>query len=143
MIKPIFVSDERMQIIAARIAFIVLGLTQTAMLGIILYRRFVLEQSNAQVLDLRILLMVSVFGYIAARLYFGAVLPILSFKKLLIIYICLTIVLAVTLSLWLGMPALDNWQNTILPAVLGPAILVSGYGLIAWLGKKRVEKEIS
>ena len=143
MIKPIFVSDERMQIIAGRIAFIVLGLTQTAMLGIILYRRFVLEQSNAQVLDLRILLMVSVFGYIAARLYFGAVLPVLSFKKLLIIYICLTIVLAVTLSLWLGMPALDNWQNTILPAVLGPAILVSGYGLIAWLGKKRVEKEIS
>jgi hypothetical protein len=36
--KQPFVSDERMQIITGRIAVIFLSLTQTAILGIILYR---------------------------------------------------------------------------------------------------------
>ena len=82
-----FEADERMQIITGRIAVIFLTLTQTALLGIILFRRYVLGQGESYYTDIRIVLGISVFGYIAARLYYGAVLPVLSAKYLLAIYI--------------------------------------------------------
>ena len=141
--KQPFVTDERMQIVTGRIAVIFLSLTQTAILGIILYRRYFLGQGDEYYNDIRIVLGVSVFGYIAARLYYGAVLPVLSFKKLAAIYVGFVVFLSVVLSIWFGLPTIDDWQNTILPVLLGPAILVSAYWLMAYLGKKRMEKEIS
>ena len=59
------------------------------------------------------------------------------------IYIGMVTLLFVTLSLWMGWPDLGNWQNTILPVVLGPAILVVGYGLLVHFGNKRIDKEIA
>ena len=141
--KQPFVSDERMQTITGRIAVIFLSLTQTAILGIILYRRYFLGQPDEYYSDIRIVLGVSVFGYIAASLYFGAGLPVLSIKKLGYIYAGFVIFLSVILSIWFGLPTVDNWQNTILPVLLGPAILVAAYWLVACLGKKRIEREIS
>jgi hypothetical protein len=141
--KNLFISDERTQIVTGKIAVIFLGLTQTALLGIILYRRYFLGQSEEHYADIRTVLLISVFGYIAARLYYGAVLPVLSFKTLVYIYVGFVTFLTVVLSIWYGLPTLDNWQNTILPVLLGPAILISVYWLIAHLGKKRIEKETS
>lgn len=141
--KQPFVTDERMQIVTGRIAVIFLSLTQTAILGIILYRRYFLGQGDEYYYDIRIVLGVSVFGYIAARLYYGAVLPVLSFKKLAYIYVGSVLFLSVVLSIWFGLPTIDDWQITILPVLLGPAILVSAYWLMAYLGKKRMEKEMS
>ncbi len=138
-----FVSDERMQIISGKIAMIFLGLTQTALLGITLYRRFFLGQSEENYSDISIVLMLSVFGYIAARLYYGAVLPVLSIKTLVYIYVGLVTFLMITLSIAYGLPTIDDWQNTFLPVVIGPAILISFYWLIAHLGKMRMEKETS
>jgi hypothetical protein len=138
-----FVSDERMQIISGKIAMIFLGLTQTALLGIILYRRFFLGQSEEIYSDISLVLALSVFGYIAARLYYGAVLPVLSIKTLVYIYVGLVTFLMITLSIAYGLPTTENWQNTILPVVLGPAILISFYWLIAHLGKKRMGKKAS
>ena len=143
MKNKLFQSDERMGAISGKMAFIFLGLTQTALLASILYRSMVLGQSQDQYGDIRLILLLSVFGYIAARLYYGAILPVLSLKTLLIIYIGMTALLFVTLSLWMGWPDLGNWQNTILPVVLGPALLVAGYGLLAHFGNKRIEKEIA
>ena len=142
MKNKLFQSDERMGAISGKMAFIFLGLTQTALLASILYRSLVLGQNQEQYVDIRLILLLSVFGYIAARLYYGAILPTLSLRTLFFIYIGLVVVLFVTLSLWMGWPDLDNWQNTILPVVLGPAILVAGYGLLAHFGNKRIEKEI-
>ncbi|MEN8171627.1 MAG: hypothetical protein ABFS03_01970 [Chloroflexota bacterium] len=143
MKQPPFVSDERMQILTGRIAVIFLGLTQTALLWIILYRRYYLGQNDAYYSDFRWVLGFSVFGYIAARLYFGAVLPLISVKKLIYIYLGFVIFLFIVLSAWYGLPTLDNWQNTILPVVLGPAILLFGYWLMAYLGKQRMDKDIA
>ena len=136
-------TDERMQIITGRIAVICLSLTQLALLSIILYRRYYLGQNEYQYKDINLVLGLSLFSYFAARLYYGAVLPILSIKKLAYIYLGFVVFLTVVLSLWLGLPTLDNWQNTILPVVLGPAIIVFLYWLMAHLGQKRMEKEIS
>ena len=141
--KQPFITDERMQIITGRIAVVFLGLTQTALLGIILYRRYFLGQGEAHYADVRTVLLVSVFGYIAARLYYGAVLPVLSFKTLALIYVGFVATLTVILSIWYGPPTLDNWQNTILPVILGPAVLIGFYWLVSYLGKKRLEREIS
>ncbi len=136
-------TDERMQIITGRIAVICLSLTQLALLSIILYRRYYLGQNEYQYKDINLVLGLSLFSYFAARLYYGAVLPILSIKKLAYIYLGFVVFLTVVLSIWLGLPTLDNWQNTILPVVLGPAIIVFLYWLMAHLGQKRMEKEIS
>jgi len=90
--------------------------------------------------DFRLILGLSVFGYIAVRLYYGAVLPILSFRKLFYIYIGFVGFLFAVLSIWLGLPTLDNWTNTILPVLLGPAILLFLYWLFTYLGKKRMDR---
>ena len=140
MTKFHIVSDERMQVVSGRIAFIFLGLTQTAILFAILRRRYFLGQGEEFYSDFRLILGLSVFGYIAARLYYGAVLPILSFKKLFTIYAGFVTFLFVILSLWFGLPTLDNWTNTILPVLLGPAILLFLYWLFAYLGQKRMDK---
>ena len=73
--KYFYPTDERMVVISGKIAIVFLVFTQMALLGSILYRRFGLHQSKADYADLQIILLISVFGYIAARLYFGAVLP--------------------------------------------------------------------
>jgi len=140
MTKFHIVSDERMQVISGRIAWIFLGLTQTAILFAILRRRYFLGQGEEFYSDFRFILGLSVFGYIAARLYYGAVLPILSIRKLLYIYVGFVTFLFVVLSIWFGLPTLDNWTNTILPVLLGPAILLFLYWLFAYLGKKRMDK---
>jgi hypothetical protein len=141
--NKLFISDERMQIISGRIAVIFLVLTQTALLASIIYRTTGLGESQEQYGDIRLILFISVFGYLAARLYYGAILPMISLKTLFGIYLGLVVFLFIVLVLWLGLPDLNNWQNTILPVLAGPAILVIGYGSISYFGKKRLEKEIS
>jgi len=140
MTKFHIVSDERMQVVSGRIAFIFLGLTQTAILFAILRRRYFMGQGEEFYSDFRLILASSVFGYIAARLYYGAILPILLFRKLLYIYAGFVSFLFVGLSVWFAMPTLDKSTNTILPVLLGPVILLCLYWLFAYLGKKRMDK---
>jgi hypothetical protein len=132
-----FIWDERTESLSGKIATIFLGLTQVGILGIILYRRYYLGQPEEAYSDLRAVLAFSVFGYIAARLYFGALIPKFSLKSLALIYAGFVLFLFVVLSLWFGLPTLDNWQNTILPVVVGPAILAGGFWLFSWLGRRR------
>jgi len=135
--------DERTQALSGNIATIILALTQTALLGSILYRRFALGMDEAYYRDIKIILLASVFSFIAARLYFGAVLPVISFRILVRVYVISVVLLFMVLSLWLGWPNLSDWQNTILPVVLGPAILLGLYAGLAYLGEKRIEKLVS
>jgi len=140
MNKYFYPTDERMVAISGKIAIVFLVFTQMALLGSILYRHFGLGQSEANYSDLRIILLISVFGYIAVRLYFGAVLPKLSIGKLVRIYIGLVVGLFVVLSIWMGLPSFENWTNTLLPVLLGPAILVGLYLFFAYWGNRRLEK---
>ena len=142
MKNKIFLADERTAKFTGNIAIIFLGLTQTGLLIALLYRKFVLDQVPEQYLDLRLILLLSVFGYLAARIYFGALMPVISIKSLIYIYLGLVLSLLIILTLWLGLPSLNNFKNTILPVVIGPAILVFGYGLLAHYSQKRINKEI-
>ena len=134
--------DERTIGLAGKVAAIWLPLTQLGLLAVVLYRAYVLEQPDSQLNDLRLLLGVSVFGHIGTSLFFGGYFPALKLRTLLVVYLALVVLLFVMLSIWLGLPDLDNWTDTILPVIVGPAILVGLYGGIAFLGQKRVEREI-
>ncbi|KAA3646630.1 MAG: hypothetical protein DWQ07_10505 [Chloroflexi bacterium] len=135
--------DERTRLINGRISQIVLSLTQVGLLLVILYRAYVLQQPEANYNDIRIILGLSVFGNIFTLLYFGGwFLPVPNPRRLFLIYLGFTLFLTITLTLIYGFPAISEWPNTVLPAVLGPAIVIVLYYWIARLGHARVEKQI-
>ena len=134
--------DERTLNVNARVSQVSLMLTQLGLYAIIFYRVYILQQPDETVNDLRILLTVSVFGTMIATLYLGGLLPKLKFKTLVFIYLGFVAFLGTVLTLWLGVPDLSDWQNNILPVLVGPAILIGAYWLFAWLGAKRIEKQI-
>ena len=141
MKKPSFY-DERLVSTAGKIAAIILPLTQTALLLAVLHRSYILNQPDAAFNDLRIILALSVFGYIGASLFFGGYFPLLKTKTLLIIYLGLVVGMFAILSIVYGLPTLDNWTNTLLPVVLGPAILIGLYAGLAYWGQRRIEHDI-
>jgi len=136
------ISDERTQLMTGKIAVITLILTQLGLFGVILYRIYALGQSNAQISDLRLLLFLSVLGYFALRLYFTSSFPVPSLKAALGAYLLLCLIIFIGLRIWLGPLDSTEWYNTILPVVLGPVLIIGLYSLFAFLGKKRLEKEL-
>lgn len=134
--------DERTLNVNARVSQIALVITQMGLLGIILFRTYFLGQPDNLNNDLRILLGLSVFGTMFATLLFGGMLPKVKFRNIVVIYLVFVALLFIVLSLWLGLPDLSDWQNNILPVLLGPAILLGAYWFFAWLGAKRIENQI-
>lgn len=134
--------DERSQQVAGQSAMITLGLTQIALGAIILVRLYIFDQPDAEVRDFQWLLLGSIVVYFALRSFLGGIMPVPTRKQAALSYLALTLFLFVVLSLWLGLPDLSQWTTNILPALLGPAIIVGGYWLIAALGRWRVEREI-
>ena len=134
--------DERSQQVAGQSAMIMLGLTQTALGVILLIRLYVLDQPDSELRDIQWVLLGSIVGYFVLRSFLGGIMPVPTMKQAILAYVGLVVFLFVVLSLWLGLPDLSEWTNNVLPAILGPAIIVGGYWLIAALGKRRVDREI-
>ena len=134
--------DERSQQVAGQSAMIMLGLTQVALGVILMVRLYVFDQPVSELRDIQWVLLGSILGYFALRSFLGGIMPVPTMKQAVLAYVGMTIFLFVVLSLWLGLPDLSEWTNNVLPAILGPAIIVGGYWLIAALGKRRVEREI-
>lgn len=134
--------DERSQQVAGQSATVMLGLTQVALGVVLLVRLYVFDQPDAELRDFQWVLLGSIVGYFALRSFLGGIMPVPTMKQAILAYVGMTVFLFVVLSLWLGLPDLSEWTNNVLPAILGPAIIVGGYWLIAALGKRRVEREI-
>ena len=134
--------DERSQVVAGQSAMIMLGLTQVALGAVLMIRLYVFDQPDAELRDIQWVLLGSIVGYFALRSFLGGIMPVPTMKQAILAYLSMTVFLFVVLSLWLGLPDLSDWTNNVLPAILGPAIIVGGYWLIAALGKRRVEREI-
>lgn len=141
--KRLPLDDERLVGTATKIASVLLPLTQLALLFAVLYRAYVLKQPGHEYNDLRIILGVSVFGYIGAMLFWGGTFPLLKARTLFTIYAALVIGLFAVLSAIYGLPTLENWTTTLLPVLVGPAILVGLYAAVAHAGQRRIEREIS
>ncbi len=134
--------DERTSQTAGRISTFTLTFTQMGLLGIILYRAYVLKQPDENLRDMQAVLFLSIFGQLFASLYFGGHFPVFDIKTLGKIYLAFVIGLTVILSLWLGVPQLSEWSTTILPVVVGPAILLGLYHLFAQWGQKRMSQDL-
>ena len=134
--------DERTLQIHARISMFSLMLTQLGLLAIILFRVYYIKQPDNANNDLRILLGLSVFGTLLTTLFYGGMVPQIKLKTVVAIYVGFVAFLFIVLTIWLGPPDLNDWQNNILPVVVGPAIMLGAYWMFAWLGRRRIEKQI-
>ncbi len=134
--------DERTSQVTGKISQVVLALTQMALAATVLIRAYVLDQPDSEFTDIQIILGLSLVGNILASLYYGGHYPVLSVKTLVRLYIGSAIGLFIILSIWFGLPKLEEWYNTILPVVLSPAIILGLYHWVAKLGEKRMDKEI-
>lgn len=134
--------DERSRLNTAQAAAIWLGVTQVLLAGVIFFRLYVLGQPDEEIRDFQAVLAISLFGFMAMQLFFGGVLPVLGWKALLVAYLVLAAVITgVCLAIY-GWPDASDWANTWLPTLLGPAILVVAYAVIARAGQWRTEREI-
>ena len=134
--------DERTTQVSARVGQIVLSLTQLALAGVILFRVYALGQPESDIADFQVILGLSLVGNLFGMLYFGGYLPVLSLKGALRLYIAAVLILAVPLVIIYGWPRPVEWANTLLPVLLGPALMVGLYFWVARLGQKRLEKMI-
>ena len=134
--------DERTQVVAGQSAMIALGLTQVALGIVLMVRLYVLDQPDAEVRDIQLVLLGSIVGYFALRSFLGGIMPVPTPKQALAAYVGMFVFLFVVLSTWLGLPSPDEWSTTILPTLVGPAVIVGGYWLIAALGQWRVERSL-
>jgi hypothetical protein len=134
--------DERIDRLNGQISFLFLMLTQVAVGSIILYKRYVLWLPSGEYSTLQWLLGLSAGGYWAARLYFSGSLPVIPFKRMILLYFGLVALIAIPTLLIHGLPQPSQWYEVLYP-FLGVAVVLSFYSLVAYLGKRRLEDMIS
>ena len=134
--------DERARNSSRFAAAIWLGVTQVLLAGVVFYRLYVLGQPDEQIRDFQAVLAISLFGYIALQLYLGGVMPVPTLKGAVVAYLILTTSITVGCLAIYGWPEPADWANTWLPSLLGPALIVAAYWLIARLGRWRIERQI-
>lgn len=134
--------DERQRDTTRYAAAIWLGVTQVLLVGVIFYRLYILGQPDEQIRDFQAVLAISLFGYMGMQLFLGGIMPNPTWKGAVLMYVVLTATITTVCLFIYGWPKADEWTNTWLPALLGPAILVIAYMAIARLGHWRIERQI-
>ena len=136
--KPVLV-DERTEHINGLVSFFCLMLTQIALVGVMVYKRYVLGLPPAEYADISWIALLSMGGYWAIRLYLSGILPVISFTRLLVIYVLVVAVIFIPTYFIHGWPATERWYEVLYPFI-GVSLLLGVYSLIAWLGKRRIEQ---
>jgi phosphoglycerol transferase MdoB-like AlkP superfamily enzyme len=135
--------DERTRSNTRYAAAIWLGITQLLLAGVLFYRLYVLGQADEQLRDFQAVLGISIFGHLALQLFLGGVMPIPTWRGALVSYLALSALIITGCLIIYGWPAPADWAITWLPALLGPALMVGGYALVANLGQWRIERQIA
>ena len=131
--------DERTEHINGLVSFICLMLTQLALVGVIVYKRYFLGLPPEAYAEITWIAVLSMAGYWALRLYLSGILPVISFGKMLIIYVVLVAFIFIPTYLIHGWPASENWYEVLYPFI-GVAVILGFYSLVAYLGKRRLEQ---
>jgi hypothetical protein len=146
--KPLLNMDERNKSIAYRVIAIMYFLTIIAMQGIVIYRQFALGQDMAEYEDIAIIMTINSLFLISALLYFGA-LPIrkLKIKNIIMIFIGFAILGSIfTYAKYnlLQSPALSMALifDKIKIVIFIVGLILGFWVLLAYLGKRRTEKEL-
>lgn len=135
-----FLSDERGEQVSGKLAGVFLWVTQASLLVAIMVQRYALNLKPAYYNDLAIVLALSVLGFWGVSLFLGAVLPSLNAKSLLTVYLFLALSIGAPHIIIRGLPEGGSWGRWILVTFGAPAVLVGGYGLVALLGKMRLDR---
>lgn len=134
--------DERTRSTTRYAAAIWLGVTQVLLAGVVFYRLYVMGQPDEEIRDFQSVLAISLFGYAALQLFLGGVMPVPTWKGAIVSYLVLTtLITGVCLAIY-GWPQAAEWAETWLPALLGPALLIGAYMLVARVGQWRIERQL-
>ncbi len=150
MSKQFWKFDERGIRIFRQISSVLYIVTLYALIGIQLYRQFVLNQPSEEWNDIAILISINAIVWVGSLLYLsGVVNPkvvrmrylIIGFTGFVIIGLVFTIIkYAVLLDQTLSMSLILDSSFMVLKI---SALLLGLWGLLAYLGNKRMEKRIS
>ncbi len=134
--------DERIEWMNGQVSFYFLMLTQIGLVGVLCYKRYIQGLPTSETISIAWLLGLSVGGYWALRLYLGGILPFVSFRKLLMIYLIAVTLIMIPIYLIHGLPEPDRWYEVLYPFI-GVAVVLGLYFLVSYFGKRRLEKFIS
>jgi hypothetical protein len=134
--------DERTELINGKVSAVVLLSTQVALALAIFYKRYIQHLDTSYTGAFSTILIVSMGIYWGFRLYLSGALPVLPLRVYIAKYFAIVAVIVIPSGIIHGWPTAQNWTNTILPAATVPAIVVFLIWLIAFLGKRRIEKQI-
>jgi len=134
--------DERTRANSRYASAIWLGVTQVLLAGAVFYRLYLLGQPDEEIRDFQAILAISIFGNLALQLILGGVMPSPTWRGAIVAYLALTVTIVTGCLIIYGWPPAEEWANTWLPALLGPALIVAGYALVARLGQWRVQRQI-
>jgi fermentation-respiration switch protein FrsA (DUF1100 family) len=131
--------DERTERINGTVSFYILILTQLALVGVMVYKRYFLGLPETAYSEISWIALVSMAGYWAVRLFLSGILPVLSFRKMILIYFGLVAMISIPTYLIHGWPEKEHWFEVLYP-LIGAAIVLGIYSLVAYLGKRRVDR---
>ena len=134
--------DERTESNTRYAAALWLGVTQILLAGVLFYRLYVLGPPDEEIRDFKAVFGISIFGGLALQLFLGGVLHALTWRGALAAYATLTSFVVAGCLVVYGWPQPAEWANTWLPALLGPALIIGAYALVARLGQWRIERQI-
>ena len=134
--------DERIEKMNGQVSFYFLMLTQIGLAGILCYKRYIQGLPTSETISLAWLLGLSVGGYWGFRLYLSGILPLLSFRKLLVIYLIAVALIAIPTYFIRGLPEPERWYEVLYPFI-GVAVVLGFYALVSYFGKRRLEKYLS
>ncbi len=131
--------DERTEHVNGLVSFFWLMITQLALVGVAFVKRYFLGQPPEAYAEITWIAFLSIGGYWAIRLYLSGILPVISIKSILLIYVIAVLFISVPTYFIHGWPVPERWFEVLYPAI-GVAVVLLVYWLIAYFGKKRLEK---
>ncbi len=140
--------DERNKQLALRIVSKMYFLTILALVGIVMYRQFILKQDLSDFEDIAIIMTINSLFLIGALFYFGAI----PFRKLKIKRILLIYLLVVFLGslftyikyniLYSEGLSLQQLFDKLFIIIVITGLIMAFFILLAILGKRKIDKEI-
>ncbi len=134
--------DERIERMNGQVSFLFLLLTQIGLGGILFYKRYIQGLPTNETITIAWLLGLSIGGYWTLRLYLSGILPLVSFRNLLMIYLIAVALITVPTYLIHGLPEPERWYEVLYPFI-GVAVVLGLYFLVSYFGKRRLEKYLS
>lgn len=141
--------DERDLVVFRKVCTVLYLITLYSMIGVLLYRQFVLHQPNSEWNDIAILVTINVFAFLGALLFIGGGVRLQNIKVRHLVFGFAGFV-AIGFAFTLFKYGVLLGQELKLGEVWGylylivriSALIALGLGVLAYLGNRRIERQI-